>query len=107
MLFHEICGGGGSTSIHTIVWIRRRAIGKGIDFNDFGIRNGVDIYDFGISNGIDAFSDNWYKVGYTIWKNWYKERVCFRSFDGTSPSKTWSRTPPPPPGGNLWFSIEI
>ena len=81
-----------------IFWVRGRAIGKGIDFHGFGIRN--DFHDFGIRNGINfrnfhnlyrvgyAFSENWYKVGYiflknwynveyTFWKNWYKERVCF------------------------------
>ena len=83
-----------------IFWVRGRAIGRGIDFHDFGIRNGIYFYDFGIRNGIDfhdfgirnginfrnfhnlysvgyAFSENWYKVGYTFRKNWYKERVCF------------------------------
>ena len=72
-----------------IFWVRGRAIGKGIDFHDFGIRNGIDFHGFGIRNGINfrnfhnlhrvgyAFSENWYKVGYTFWNNWYKERVCF------------------------------
>ena len=83
-----------------IIWVRGRAIGKGIVFHDFGIRNGIDFHDFGIRSGIDfrnfcnwyrigyAFSENWYKVEYiclknwykvgeTFWKNWYKERVCF------------------------------
>ena len=36
-----------------IFWVRGRAIGKGIDFRDFGIRNGIDFRDFGIRNGID------------------------------------------------------
>ena len=65
-------------------WVRGRAIGKGIDFDDFGIRNGIDFHDFGIRNGINfcnfhnwhsveyAFSENWYKVGYIFLKNWYK-----------------------------------
>ena len=83
-----------------IFWVRGRAIGKGIDFHDFGIRNGINFHDFGIRNGINfcnfhnwysvgyAFSENWhkvgyiflknwYKVGYAFRKNWYKERVCF------------------------------
>ena len=83
-----------------IFWVRGRAIGKGIDFHDFGIRNGIDFHEFGIRNGITfrdfhnwywirypfsenwykvgyIFLKNWYKVGYTFWKNWYKERVCF------------------------------
>ena len=33
-----------------ILWVRGRAIGKGIDFHDFGIKNGVDCHDFGIRN---------------------------------------------------------
>ena len=37
-----------------IFWVRGRAIGKGIDFHDFGIRNGIDFHDFGIRNGIDV-----------------------------------------------------
>ena len=64
-----------------IFWVRGRAIGKGIDFHDFGIRNGIDFHDFGTRNGIRNFhnwyAENWYKVGYTFRKNWYKERVCF------------------------------
>ena len=60
-----------SQGVRYIFWVRGRAIGKGIDFHDFGIRNGIDFhnfgirngidfYDFGIRNGIDAFSENWY-----------------------------------------------
>ena len=90
-------GGGG---VLYIFWVRGRAIGKGIDFHDFGIRNGIEFHDFGIRNGINFrnfvigtgsgmhfrkigiksgiyFLKNWYKVGYEFWKNWYKERVCF------------------------------
>ena len=37
-----------------IIWVRGRAIGKGIVFHDFGIRNGIDFHDFGIRNGIDV-----------------------------------------------------
>ena len=36
-----------------IFWVRGRAIGKGINFHDFGIRNGIDFHDFGIRNGIN------------------------------------------------------
>ena len=56
-------GGGGVLYIFQVVWntgyplgsieLRGRAIGKGIDFHDFGIRNGIDFHDFGIRNGID------------------------------------------------------
>ena len=93
----DIDPGGG---VLYIFWVRGRAIGKGIDFHDFGIRNGIDFHEFGIRNGITfrdfhnwywirypfsenwykvgyIFLKNWYKVGYTFWKNWYKERVCF------------------------------
>ena len=67
-----------------IFWVRGRAIGKGIDFHDFGIRNGIDFHEFGIRNGITfrdfhnwywiryPFSENWYKVGYIFSKNCYK-----------------------------------
>ena len=69
--------------------VRGRAIGKGIDFHDFGIRNGINFRNFHNLYRVGyAFSENWYKVGYiflknwykvghTFWKNWYKERVCF------------------------------
>ena len=43
-------GGGG---VLYIFWVRGRAIGKGIDFHDFGIRNGIEFHDFGIRNGIN------------------------------------------------------
>ena len=92
--------GGSPGGVLYIIWVRGRAIGKGIVFHDFGIRNGINFHDFGIRNGIDfrnfcdwyrigyaflenwykvgyIFLKNWYKVGYTFWKNWYKERVCF------------------------------
>ena len=56
-----------------IFWVRGRAIGKGIDFHEFGIRNGIDLHDFGIRNGIDFFNFcNWYRVGYAFSENWYK-----------------------------------
>ena len=35
-----------------------RAIGKGIHFHDFGIRNGIDFHDFGIRNGINLGQAN-------------------------------------------------
>ena len=40
-----------------IFWVRGRAIGKGIDFHDFGIRNGIDFHEI-----------------------WYKERYHFSRF---------------------------
>ena len=39
-----------------IFWVRERAIGKGIDFHEFGIRNGIAFHDFGIRIGIDFFA---------------------------------------------------
>ena len=50
-----------------IFWVRGRAIGKGIDFHDFGIRNGIDFRNF----------RNWYRVGYAFSENWYKVRYIF------------------------------
>ena len=38
-------GGGG---VLYISWVRGRAIEKGIDFHDFGIRNCIDFHGFGI-----------------------------------------------------------
>ena len=53
-------------TIHILV--RGRAIGKGINFHDFDIRNGIDFHDVGKRNGINffgyTFSENLYKVGY-------------------------------------------
>ena len=72
-----------------IFWVRGRAIGKGIDFHDFGIKNGINFrnlhnwYSVGCAFSENwykvgyIFLKNWYKVGYTFRKNWYKERVCF------------------------------
>ena len=61
-------GGGG---VLYIFWIRGRAIGKGIDLHDFGIRNGIDLQDFGIRNGINFQNFlNWYRVGYAFSENW-------------------------------------
>ena len=34
-----------------IFWVRGRAIGKGIDFHDFGIRNGINFRNFAIGIG--------------------------------------------------------
>ena len=56
----------GSGGVLYICWVRGRAIQKGIDFHDlgirnsidsrnFGIRSGTDCYDFGVRNGIDTF----------------------------------------------------
>ena len=42
-------GEGGGFTLR-ISWVRRRAIGKGIDFHDFVIRNGIDFRDLGIVN---------------------------------------------------------
>ena len=38
-----------------IFWVRGRAIGKGINFPDIGIKNGINFHNFGISNGIYRF----------------------------------------------------
>ena len=58
--------------------VRGRAIEKGIDFPDIGIKNGINFHNFGIRNGMD-FQDVGmkYQVGYTFSKDWYMERVCF------------------------------
>ena len=42
--------GGG---VLNIFWVQRHVIGKGVDFNDFGIRNSINFRNFGIRNGID------------------------------------------------------
>ena len=49
-MYLPISRGGG---LLYIFWVRGRAIGKGIDFHDFGIRNGIDFHGFGIRNGIN------------------------------------------------------
>ena len=60
----RIPGGGG---VLYIFWLRGRAIGKGIDFHDFGIRNGIDFHDFGIRNGVNFHNfRNWYRVRYAF-----------------------------------------
>ena len=55
---------------------RGRAIGKGIDFPDIGIKNGINFHNFSVRNGTD-FQDLGMKcsVGYAFSKNWYKERI--------------------------------
>ena len=55
-----------------IFWVRRRAIGKGIYFQDIGIKNGINFHNFGIRNGTDLqdFAMK-YKFRYTFLKNWY------------------------------------
>ena len=61
-----------------IFWVWGRAIEKGIDFHDFGIRNGIDFHDFGIRNGINFHNfRNWHRVGYAFSENWYKVRYIF------------------------------
>ena len=63
-----------------IFWVRGRAIGKGIDFHDFGIRNGIDFHDFGIRNGIDFHNfQNWYIIGSGMHfrKFGIKSGICF------------------------------
>ena len=68
-------GGGG---VLYIFWVRGRAIGKGIDFHDFGLRNGIDFHDFGIRNGIDFHNfQNWYRVENALSEIWYKVGYVF------------------------------
>ena len=56
-------------ALHTF-WVRGRAIGKGIDFPDIGIKNGINFHNFGIRNGTDFQGfDMKYKEGYTFSKN--------------------------------------
>ena len=98
-------GQGGALALN-VFRVRGGAIGKGMDFPDIGIKNGVNFHNFGMRNSTDfqdfgmkynfgyTFSKSWYKVGYTFSKNWYKEGVCFRSLNGTSPTKIWSSAPP-------------
>ena len=62
-LFDAVYGPGGG--LLYIFRVRGRAIGKGIDFHDFDIRNGIDFRNF----------RSWYRVGYAFSENWYKERV--------------------------------
>ena len=40
---------------------------EGYQFQRFWCRNGTDFYDLGLRNSIDAFSENWYKVGSSIY----------------------------------------
>ena len=70
---HQDPGG----ALHTF-WVRGRAIGKGIDFPDIGIKNGINFHNFGIRNGTDfqGFGMK-YKEGYTFSKNWHKAGYTF------------------------------
>ena len=58
-------GGGGL--LYTF-WVWGRAIGKGIDFHDFGIRNGIVFHNF----------RNWYRVGYAFSEIGIKSGIYFR-----------------------------
>ena len=51
-------------------WVRGRAIGKGIDFPDIGIKNGINFHNFVTRNGTD-FQDFFMKckIRYTFSKN--------------------------------------
>ena len=54
-----------------IFWVRGRAIGRGIDFHDLGIKNGIDFRNLCNWYRVRyALSENWYKVGYIFLKNW-------------------------------------
>ena len=81
-LFHyDIQDPGGG--VLYIFSVRGRAIGKGIDFHDFGIRNGIDFHDFGIRNGINFRNfHNWYIVVYAFSENWYKGSVIQHGTEG-------------------------
>ena len=79
-------GGGG---VLYIFWVRGRAIGKGIDFHDFGIGNGIDFRNF----------HNWYKDGGMFLKNWYKGAVIKYGTEGGGRDLTGS---PKLLHGNCW-----
>ena len=52
-----------------IFWVRGRAIGKGIDSPDIGIKNGINFHNFGIRNlsTVDFQGLGMkYKLGYTF-----------------------------------------
>ena len=50
-----------------IFWVRGRAVGKGIDFHDFGIRNGINFHHFGIRNGVkEDVSSKFFKKNFFI-----------------------------------------
>ena len=95
--------------------VRGRAIGKGIDFPDIGIKNGINFHNFSMSNGTDFQNFRMkYKAGYTFSKYWYKERVyffkklvlvtgMFSSLDGTSPTNIWSSATP----GRQYYRINF
>ena len=65
-VYRQVSAPGGGGLLY-IFWVRGRAIGKGIDFHDFGIRNGIDFRNF----------RNWYRVGYAISGKWYKVRIIY------------------------------
>ena len=48
-------------------WVQGRAIGKGINFHDLGIRNGINFCNF----------RNWFRVGYAFSESWYKVGYIF------------------------------
>ena len=71
-------GGGGG--VRYISWVRGRAIGKGINFHDFGIRNGIDFHDFGIRSDINSRNlCNWFRIGSGMhfWKIGIKSGIYF------------------------------
>ena len=91
-------GGGGGGTIH--IWVRGRAIGKGIDFHDFGIGNGIDFRNFHNWYRVGyAFSENWYKDGGMFLKNWYKGAVIKYGTEGGGRDLTGS---PKLLHGNCW-----
>ena len=64
-LLRKVARGGGG--VLCFFWVRGRAIGKGIDFHYFVIRNGINFHDFGIRNGINFHNfHNWYSVGHAF-----------------------------------------
>ena len=44
---------GDALHTYSILIVRGRAIGKGIDFPDIGIKNGITFYNFSIRKGTD------------------------------------------------------
>ena len=93
---HSIASPRGGGGVLYIFWVRGRAIGKGIDFHDFGIRNGIDFHDFGIRNGINFRNfHNWYNVGYASSEHWYKVGYVFET-SMARPRPKSGQVPPPP-----------
>ena len=68
-----------------MIWVRGRAIGKGIFFPDIGIKNGINFHTFGLRNGTDF--QNFcmkYKVGYTFLKIGIRSGILFKNLvEGT------------------------